>query len=238
MTHIELSSNYQTKLMTSFSNLSQQQVESLLGFKFHEFYNNQIPIEEFITRTAPKKLKEKIFDRLIDCILSEGYPEATISSNNELVIIDNVGIILQVIVSYFKRTMKRNDLMLLRKQQIPSKNKQFDKNMEYVIVQTTNNVENNRYLLVVEPKSGSLEKRLIQLLWILKSTWDINNDNKIVYGFLTTGINWQLIIYDGKSWKFSKPSSVLFENMEEQEDQWLQKNTQILDVIYSILSSI
>ncbi|CAF1262119.1 unnamed protein product [Rotaria sordida] len=109
--------------------------------------------------------------------------------------------------------------------------------MEFVIVETTD-VENSRYLLVLEPKSGPLEKGLTQLLLILKSIWDINNDKKIVYGFLTTGINWQLITYDGESWKLSESSIVLLENMEKQEDRWLKNNTQILDVIYSILSSI
>jgi hypothetical protein len=72
----------------------------------------------------------------------------------------------------------------------------------------------------------------------LKSMWDVNNDNKMVYGFLTTAINWQLVTYDGETWKLSESSTLLLANMRKQEDRWLKNNTQILDVMYSILSSI
>jgi hypothetical protein len=34
--------------------------------------------------------------------------------------------------------------------------------------------------------------------------WDINNDQKLVYGFLTTGIDWQLVTYDGQTVKSSE----------------------------------
>ncbi|CAF3052744.1 unnamed protein product [Rotaria sp. Silwood2] len=237
MTDIESCSKDQTKYMTSFSNVIEEEAESLLGFKFYEFYYYQTPIEQFITTIAPEQLKKKIFERLIDCILSEGFPEGTILPINESVVTDNVGIILQAIVSYHKLTMNRNDFILLREKQIISKNEQFGGNMEFIIAQTTN-VENTRYVLVVEPKSDSLGKGLTQLLLVLKSIWDINNDNKMVYGLLTTGINWQLVTYDGQSWKLSEPSTVLLANMRKQEDRWLKNNTQILDVIYSILSSI
>jgi len=60
----------------------------------------------------------------------------------------------------------------------------------------------------------------------------------MVYGFLTTGINWQLVTYDGKTWTLSELSTTLFGNMGQQEDRWLNNNTQILDAIYSILLSI
>jgi len=63
-----------------------------------EFYDRQIPIEQFITATAPEPLKKEILKRLIDCIESEGFPEALISSMNESILTDNVGLILQAMV--------------------------------------------------------------------------------------------------------------------------------------------
>lgn len=134
---------------------------------------------------------------MVDCIESEGFPEATISSINESVVTDNVGLILQAMVSYCKLTMDRDDLILSREKQVISKDEQFGGNMEFIITQTIN-VENNRYILVVEAKLDSLGKGLTQLLLALKSMWDINNDQKLVNGFVTIGINWQLITYDGQ----------------------------------------
>jgi hypothetical protein len=46
------------------------------------------------------------------------------------------------------------------------------------------NVDTTRYVLVVEAKRDSLGKGLTQLLLALKSMWDINNDQKLAYGFV------------------------------------------------------
>ncbi len=95
-------------------------------------------------------------------------------------------------------------------------------------------IDQGPYVLVVEVKRDSVGKGLTPLLLALKSMWDINNDKKLVYGFVTTGIDWQLVTYDGHAWKLSEPYTVVIANMRNQEDRWLKK-TQILDVIYSIL---
>lgn len=68
--------------------------------------------------------------------------------------------------------------------------------------------------------------------------WDINNDQKLVYGFVTTAIEWQLVTYDGQKWKISEQSIVLLGNMRKQENRWLKNYTKTLDTIYSILLSM
>jgi hypothetical protein len=60
----------------------------------------------------------------------------------------------------------------------------------------------------------------------------------MVYGFLTTAINWQLVTYDGETWKLSEPSTISLANREEKEDRWLKNKKRILYAIYSILLSI
>ncbi|CAF1127440.1 unnamed protein product [Adineta steineri] len=131
-------------------------------------------------------------------------------------------------VAYSNRTTHRNELMLLREKQIISKDEQYGENIEFVITQMVH-VRNTRYILVVQAKRDSLGKGLIQLLLALKSMSDINNDQKMVYGFVTTAINWQLITYDGQLWKLSEPAVALLGNMGTKEDRWLKQNTQILD---------
>ncbi|CAF1375526.1 unnamed protein product [Adineta ricciae] len=237
MSDAQVSLRSEKKYLTSYSDVSQEEAEEILGFKFNTFYRSQIPIENFITKSAPVELKRKIFDRLIDCIESEGFPEATIAPMNEAVITDNVGMILITIVSYYRRTMHRYDIELTREKQIISKDKEFGGNMEFVVTQIMNSA-NTRYLLVVEAKRDSLGKGLTQLLLTLKSMWNINDDHKMVYAFVTTAINWQLVTYDGQTWKLSDSSTILLGNMEQREEQWLENNTQLLDAIYTILSSI
>ena len=194
-------------------------------------------LNNLLQKTAPEELKKKIFERLIDCMDSEGFPEATIAPMNESVATDYVGMILIAMVAHRNRTMHHDELILSREKQIISKDEQFGENMEFVIFQVIND-ESTRYVLVVEAKCDSLGKGLTQLLLGLKSTWDINNDQKSVYGFVTTGINWQLVTYDGQTWKLSESSTVLLGNMEKQEDRWLKNNTQTLDAIYTILLSV
>ncbi|CAF3434027.1 unnamed protein product [Rotaria socialis] len=140
-------------------------------------------------------------------------------------------------VAYSQRTMNHDDLMLKREIEIISKDEQFGGTMEFAVTQM-NDIEATRYVLVVETIVDSLGRGLTQMLLTLKSMWDVNNDKKMVYGFLTTAINWQLVTYDGQTWKLSEPSTLLLANMRKQEDRWLKNNTQILDVIYSILASI
>lgn len=114
MADTQTSSKRKRKYVTSFSNVTQEEAELILGFSFRDFYGSQKRIEQFITTTAPESLKNEILKRLIDCIVPEGYPEATILPMNESVVTDNVGLILQAMVSYFKRTMNCNELVLLR----------------------------------------------------------------------------------------------------------------------------
>ncbi|CAF3384091.1 unnamed protein product [Rotaria socialis] len=237
MADINEYSNQTAKRTVSFSNLSQREAEIILGFKLRDFYDSQTQIEQFITTAAPEQLKNKIFGRLIDCIGSEGFPVATICPMNQSVVKANIGIILQAMVAYSQRTMNHDDLMLKREIEIISKDEQFGGNMEFAVTQM-NDIEATRYVLVVETIGDSLGRGLTQMLLTLKSMWDVNNDQKMVHGFLTTAINWQLVTYDGQTWKLSEPSTLLLANMRKQEDRWLKNNTQILDAIYSILASI
>ena len=48
------------KYMTSFSHVSQEEAELILGFELYEFYYSQEPLTQFITITAPELLKKNI----------------------------------------------------------------------------------------------------------------------------------------------------------------------------------
>ena len=182
-------------------------------------------------------MKKKIFNQLVECIESEGYPEASLSPLNEAVVTDYVGNILQPMVAHFYCSRTRKDIELTRETQIISRDEEEDENMEFVVMHSID-VDNVRYVNVIEAKRGALGDGLTQLLLALKSAFGINNDQKKVYGFVTTAIQWQLITYDGQTWKLSESSPLLFGNMDQQENRWFKDYTKILDMIYSILSSL
>lgn len=225
------------KYLISFSNTSQQEAELKLQLKLVKFYGSQTPIKQFITKTAPGQLKKEIFKRLNDYIIVEGFPEATISPLNEAIITDHVGVILTAMISHHMRTIARNDVMLEREKQIISTNEDVDEDIGYLVVRMLY-VGMTCNVLVVEVKSNEFGRGLTQLLLSLKSMWDLNGDQQLVYGLITTAIDWQLVTYDGQTWKISERCTVLLPNMIEKEDKWLENNTQILDVIHSILSSL
>ncbi|CAF1550128.1 unnamed protein product [Adineta ricciae] len=205
------------KYTTLFSNVSQEEAEIILDFRFTEFYNSQTSINRFITKSAPEELKKKLFDRLVERLISEDFPEATIAPLNESVITDYVGQVLATMIAHIDSKMEHHLLKLRREKQIISKNDKYDENMEFMITQSIDN-KNTRYVIVVEAKSDSLGKELTQLLLALKSMSEVNNDQKMVYGFVTTAIQWQLVTYNGQTWKLSEPSVLLFADMEKQED--------------------
>ena len=174
---------------------------------------------------------------MIDGIASEGFPEATIAPMNEAVVTDFVGDILKAMVAHSNRTIHHDELILSREKQIISKDEEYGGNMEFIVIHNIDD-EKARHVIVVEAKRDALGKGLTQLLLAMKSMWETNNDQKTVYGFVTTATLWQLVIFDGQRWKLSESRIVLFGNMFNEEDRWLKSNTQLLDVIYTILSSL
>ena len=233
----ETLSKRKRKYVTSFSNMSQEDAEKILGFRFARFYCSQKPLDQFTTKKAPQSWKKEIFQQLVHCLDSEGYPEASILPLNQAVVTDYVGTILRIMVAYCNRTMKHSNIQLTREKQIISNDEQIGEDIEFVVIH--NLTENDvRYVIVVEAKRDSLGNGLTQLLLAMKSTFDINNDQKLVYGFVTTAIDWQLITFDGQRWNLYNRSTILFGSMKKQEDLWLNNFTQILDIIYYILSSL
>ena len=139
--------------------------------------------------------------------------------------------------AHFYCSRTRKDIELTRETQIISRDEEVGGNMEFVVMHSIDD-DNDRYVIVIEAKRGALGKGLTQLLLALKSAFGINNGQKKVYGFVTTAIQWQLITYDGQTWKLSESSPLLFGNMDQQENRWFKDYTKILDMIYSILSSL
>lgn len=55
----EAPSKRKRKYMNAFSKVSPEEVELIFGFELYQFYDSQIPIEQFITTITPEQLKKK-----------------------------------------------------------------------------------------------------------------------------------------------------------------------------------
>jgi hypothetical protein len=169
-------------------------------------------------------------DILVDTIRAEGFPSGGVEPFKEVIINDFVGDVMRVIVSDYKVETNREDMFLTREKEIVSIDEETGGNIEFILIDTVS-VSKDIYLIVVESKRDSLGKGIIQCLLSLKDMYDVNNDNKSVYGFVTTGIDWKLIKYDGL-FTISDKMTLLFSRMSDRKEEWLQRCSQVVDVIY------
>ena len=63
-----------------------------------------------------------------------------------------------------------------------------------------------------------------------------NNGVGEVFGFVTTGESWQMLSYDGASFRVTCEMHVLFDGMEQDKELWMKENSILVDCIYAALS--
>lgn len=91
------------------------------------------------------------------------------------------------------------------------------------------------YVLIVEAKRSDLDKAFQQCALVIRDAYAQNNDNVPIYGFMTTGVQWKLIKYDGTQFQLSEDFSAAFPLMKDERERWMRECSKIVDVIYSTL---
>ncbi|RPA94614.1 hypothetical protein L873DRAFT_1700785 [Choiromyces venosus 120613-1] len=97
-------------------------------------------------------------------------------------------------------------------------------------------VGGRKFVFVVEAKKSSVRQAKRQCLLALKDIWD-NNGGGIVYGFVTSGEQWQMIRYDGMALTQTYRFQVLFQNMGQEKEIWMKEASVIVDCIHTALRS-
>ncbi|KAF8417262.1 hypothetical protein BGX38DRAFT_714777 [Terfezia claveryi] len=80
-------------------------------------------------------------------------------------------------------------------------------------------VMEEKFVLIVEAKRASTGQAMKQCVLSLKDAWD-NNEGGEVYGFVTSGNQWRMFKFDGKSFVATEEFMVLFESMKEDKKRW------------------
>lgn len=217
---------------TSYSNVTQRDAEKRIGIRIINLTQEEKDPFDIVgeVREVSQKITEKVYGRLVDSIKAEGFPSGGIEPFKEVVINDFVGDVMRVVVSEYKTESRKENIILTREKEIIGEDEETGGNMEFVLIDTIS-VSEDRYLIVIEVKKDIMEKGLVQCLLSLKDMYDVNGDGRVVYGFVTTGVDWKLIKYDG-SFIISDKMTLLFSRMSERKEEWLEKYSQVVDIIY------
>ncbi|KAF8538492.1 hypothetical protein BDD12DRAFT_842333 [Trichophaea hybrida] len=91
-------------------------------------------------------------------------------------------------------------------------------------------VKDERFIFIVEAKRSSLGQAMKQCLLAMKDMRDSNGHGK-VYGFVTTGEQWQMFEYDGTWFRKTNVMIVVFDSMDDEKEKWLKENSILVDCI-------
>jgi len=219
-----------------------RQAEKRLGLRFKIWKKYCIPIDKMLKQDGPKgdgireeiveKTKQKVYDHLIEYIESEGYPIESDEDFKEANVNDLVIFIIAPILAAFRRETGR-EIYLHREKDIVSIDKKFHGYEAFVMMDFIG-MEDGKHVLVVEAKKSSIGQAKWQCLLALKDMLD-NNLGGVVYGFVTAGVEWQMIRYDGKDFTQTGPFQVLFRTMGYEKEEWMKRYSVVVDCIHMAL---
>ncbi|KAF8418620.1 hypothetical protein EV426DRAFT_618912 [Tirmania nivea] len=223
-----------TKQITSYSKMSIRQAEKRLGFRLESV--KAVPVDKVLVKQSCKEMdaiKEKVYDRLVEYLDIEGYPTEASADFKEAKVSDLIYSTLAPILARFKHNTGR-DIRLEREKDIISVGGKTG-GMEEFVVMDRISVTEERFVLIVEAKRASTGQAIKQCVLSLKDAWD-NNEGGEVYGFVTSGEQWRMIKFDGKSFVATEAFMVLFESMKEDKKRWTKNYSVVVDCVYVALS--
>ena len=173
-------------------------------------------------------LKRKVYEQVVRYLRIEGNPTEADPDYKEANINHLVFSIISPILEQVALTTRENVRLQSQKEIVSTDGKTGGTQEVVVVDRITYNKE--KFILVVESKRSSLGQALKQCLLALKDMRDNNGDGK-VYGFLTTGTLWQMVEYDGRSFRLTEKMIALFGGMDEDEARWMRKHSTIVDCL-------
>ncbi|RPA90860.1 hypothetical protein L873DRAFT_376842 [Choiromyces venosus 120613-1] len=221
-----------------------EEAEKRLGFMVKKFERRGISVSRMLAEAKPEieglgkdqvqQTKEKVYDNIIEFVECEGYPTESDADFKEANINDLVFTILAPIVTAFRRKTGR-DIYLQREKQITAVDLKTGGYQEFVLVDLIG-VGNQKFVFVVEAKKSSLGEAKRQCLLAMKDMGD-RNDGGVVYGFVTTGEQWQMLRYDGTVFTQTDNFLVLFREVGQEKGRWMKEASILVDCIHAALRS-
>ena len=229
-----------SKWTTLYSTITRAQAEQRLNILLHEIpvmlVDKMLATGMQNLKTDVDAMKEKIYERLLEFIEAEGYPTEANAEFKEANISELVyGILAPIIRDIRHKT--RSTIQLSREKEIISIDNATGGQEEFVVMDRIS-VTERKFVLIVEAKRTSTGEGIKQCLLTMKDAWE-NNGIKygFLYGFVTTGEDWQMIRYDGVSFKKARKIVVLFEGMDQEKELWMKEYSVVVDCLYFALNN-
>ncbi|KAI5839541.1 hypothetical protein DFP73DRAFT_561263 [Morchella snyderi] len=222
-----------------YSKMSLLEAEKRLGFALEDL--TAVSVDSMLANTKHSlerdvilSTKEMVYHHILQYLQLEGYPTEASPDFKEANVSDLVLYIIGPIVTEFKRKTGRN-VRLRREKEIISTDNETG-GMEEFVVMDRISVEDNRFVVIMEAKKVALGEGMKQCLLSLKDARD-NNGGGEVYGFVTTGSQWQMIRYDGTSFISTEEFTVLFRTMGTAKERWMNDYSVVVDCMYAALDN-
>ncbi|KAF8459837.1 hypothetical protein BDZ91DRAFT_851902 [Kalaharituber pfeilii] len=175
------------------------------------------------------KAKEKVYNRIVDHLAIEGYPE---EDNHDFNVNDLVYATISPIIAEFIRKTGRS-IQLLREKEIVSLDSETGGNVEFVVVDETL-LAKDIFVLLIEPKGTSVGQAMKQIMLAMKDARDGNGDG-VVYGFATTGQHWRMLRYNGTCFQETPLITAVFDEMDKQKELWMKDCSVVVDCLIAAL---
>ncbi|PUU74766.1 hypothetical protein B9Z19DRAFT_404363 [Tuber borchii] len=189
-----------------------------------------------LTGEEVQEAKGKVYERIVEFLEGEGYPTKTNKNYREVRVDDLVFTVLIPVISMFRRKTRRN-LRLRREKSIIAIDGEPGRNQEFVMIDIVG-VDNRKFVFFVESKKSSLrlgEARKQRLL-AMKEMGEMNGGG-VVYGFVTTGEEWQMLRFEGTLFTQTDNFVALFPEMAKDKQRWMEEGSIIVDCIHATLRS-
>lgn len=229
-----------SKWTTSYSNMTIAQAEERLGFRIRSLKG--IPVQRMLANAnegeSPDAIlttKEKVYDHILEYLQIEGYPTEGDPDFKESNINHLVYATISPILRDFICRTGRVTVQLRSEKEIVSTDGETGGTEEFAVLDLIS-VKQERFILIVEAKRSSLGQAMKQCLLAMKDMRDSNGEGK-VYGFVTTGEQWQMLEYNGTSFRKTNIMIVVFDSMDEEKEKWFKENSILVDCIKFALSN-
>lgn len=173
--------------------------------------------------------KEKVYDQIVQYLRIEGYPTEGDPDFKESNINHLVYATISPILNDYIRQTGRVTVQLQSEKEIIYTDGETGGTEEFAVLDLVS-VQHERFIFIVEVKRPSLGQAMKQCLLAMKDMRDNNGKGK-VYGFVTTGEQWQMLEYDGTLFRKTNIMIVVFDSMDDEKQKWLKENSILVDCI-------
>ena len=215
----------------SYSKMTITQAEEIIGIRLEEI--RTVPINMLVSerlnvdKETMEALKEGVYTHILQYLNFEGYPTEANQYFKEQNVSDlvlyTIGPILDAV-----RNMGRK-IRLTREKEIVSVDGETGGSEEFVVMDWIA-IGADKYMMIIETKKTSTGQAMKQIVLSMKDARD-NNAGGVVYGFVTTGAQWQMIMYDGSEFLMTEELTLLFRTMKENKEKWMAEYSAVVDCL-------